>query len=77
MKITAVQEAKTNLSQLIEAVLQGEDVIISEQGKGMVKLIPYNCDIQPRTPGSWQGQVKMSEDFDTLPDEIINDFMGD
>lgn len=39
MKIANIHEAKTQLSKLIEGVLQGEDVIIYKAGKPLVKII--------------------------------------
>lgn len=77
MKIANIHEAKTQLSKLIEAALQGEDVVISKAGKPLVKIIPYHPSSEPRKPGYWRGQVKIADDFDTLPDSIINSFMGD
>ncbi len=74
MKITNIDEAKTNLSKLIEAVLAGEDVIIAEAGKPGIRMIPYQ-DKQPRIPGGWEGKVIMSDDFDDeLPPEILAGF---
>lgn len=77
MKITNIHEAKTQLSKLIEAVLQGEDVIIAKAGKPLVKMIPYIPHCEPRKPGYWRGKVTMADDFDTLPESVINSFMGE
>ncbi len=75
MKIVNIHEAKTHLSKLIEAVLAGEEVIIAKASKPAIKLIPYKEEKQPRTPGGWEGQVTMSDDFDDeLPPEILNAF---
>jgi prevent-host-death family protein len=35
-----VLEAKTRLSELLEAAMRGEDVVITRHGKRMVKLAP-------------------------------------
>lgn len=51
MRITNIDEAKTNLSKLIEAVLAGEDVIIAKAGKPAIRMIPYEENKQPRIPG--------------------------
>jgi hypothetical protein len=32
---------------------------------------------EPRKPGYWEGQVKMSDDFDVLPADILNSFYGE
>jgi prevent-host-death family protein len=78
MKIINIHQAKTNLSRLIEAVITGEEIVIAKAGKPLVKLIPYAEEKKERTPGGWEGQVFMSEDFDDeLPPEILAGFMGE
>jgi prevent-host-death family protein len=77
MKILNIEEASINLAQLIETALKGEDVVITEAGKPLVKLIPYETSTQVRQPGYWEGKVKMADDFDVLPDDIINSFQGE
>lgn len=41
MKVLGVYDAKTRLSQLIEEVLAGEEVIISRNGRKQVRLVPF------------------------------------
>ena len=79
MQITNISEAKASLSKLIEKVLRGEEVIIGKAGKPVAKLVPYNMDTSPRVLGAghWQGQIWMSDDFDELPEDILNLFIGE
>jgi len=77
MKITNIHAAKTSLSKLIESALAGEEVIISKAGQPLVRLIPYTTSTQPRKPGDWAGQVKIADDFDVTPEEVINSFYGE
>ncbi|MBU7583183.1 MAG: type II toxin-antitoxin system prevent-host-death family antitoxin [Nostoc sp. TH1S01] len=77
MKLANINEAESNLSQLIEYALQGEEVIISQAGKPLVKLVRYSPNTTHRIPGFWAGKVKMADDFDVTPNEIINAFMGE
>lgn len=78
MKISNIHEAKSQLSKLIESALAGEEIVIAKAGKPLVKLIPYQEDKKPRTPGVWEGKVVMSEDFDDeLPPDILAGFMGE
>jgi prevent-host-death family protein len=77
MKVVNIHEAKTTLSQLLESVLAGEDVVISKAGTPLARLIPYHTQKKPRSPGIWKGKVTMAEDFDDpLPSEILNSFLG-
>jgi antitoxin (DNA-binding transcriptional repressor) of toxin-antitoxin stability system len=69
--IVNIKEAETRLAQVIEKVLAGEEVVIAEAGKPLVKIIRYVQNDEPRRPGFWKGKVKMTEDFDELPDELL------
>jgi len=74
MKITNIHAAKTSLSQLIESALAGEEVIISQAGQ---PLVPYTTSNEPRKAGNWAVQVKMADDFDVTPEEVIHSFYGE
>ncbi|HEX6899169.1 MAG TPA: type II toxin-antitoxin system prevent-host-death family antitoxin [Thermoanaerobaculia bacterium] len=63
--------AKTSLSQLVDRAANGEEIILSKAGKPLAKLVPLHRPIEPRQPGGWEGQVRISEDFDApLPSDI-------
>lgn len=77
MKIINIDQAQTQLYQLIESVRNGEDVVLSEAGNPVARLVVYEDVKQNRKPGLWEGQVVMAEDFnDELPEEILAGFMG-
>lgn len=79
MQITNISDAKASLSKLVEKVMRGEEVIIGKAGKPVAKLVPYNLDTSPRElgVGHWQGQIWMANDFDKLPEDILNLFTGE
>jgi prevent-host-death family protein len=79
MQITNISDKKATLSKLVEKVMRGEEIIIEKSGKPVAKLIPYNLDTTPRQlgVGRWQGQIWMAEDFDQLPEDILNLFTGE
>lgn len=70
-----MHEAKTSLSKLVKRVEAGEDVVISRNGEPVARLVPIERT-SPRASvlGVWQGQVRMSDDFDELPDDIAEAF---
>jgi prevent-host-death family protein len=73
-----IHEAKTHLSRLIEKAIAGEEVVISKAGKPMVRLVPYQQAVaEPRPLGIWRGKVSIAEDFDELPSEIMDAFLGE
>lgn len=82
MKPVTIAEASEKLSDLFDAALRGEEVIITKGDKlnGMtslrtsVKLVP-NTTAKPRPKfGSAKGLIKMSNDFDE-PLEDFKDYM--
>jgi len=76
MKVVGVHEAKTHLSNLLETVEAGEEIVITRRGKPVAKLVA----LQPpwRRPGRLKGKIKVHRDFDApLPDEIARGFRGE
>ena len=70
-------EAKTALSRLVDRASRGEEIIIAKAGTPMAKLVPVRNENARRKPGSWKGQVYMSDDFDEpLPTDIVAAFEG-
>lgn len=65
-----IEEAKTNLPELIDAALNGEEVVIAKDDQHVVKLVPI-ARVKPRPQfGSAKGLISMSHDFD----EPLEDF---
>jgi prevent-host-death family protein len=54
-------EAKTQLSKLVEAALRGEEVIIANRGKPMVRLVPAEPAKAKRKWGLWKGLISEAE----------------
>ena len=70
-------EAKLSFSRLVDRAANGEEIILSKAGKPLAKLVPYHRSPVPRQPGGWEGQVRISEDFDApLPPELQAAFEG-
>lgn len=63
-------EAAANLSDLVEAAINGEEVIVIGGGLRAIKLTPIEY-IKPRPKfGSAKGLVWMSDDFDEALEEM-------
>jgi len=73
MARVGMHDAKTHLSRLVERAEAGEDVIIQRNGKPAVRLVPVVEE--PRSlasvRGAWRGRVHIAEDFDVLPQDIV------
>ncbi len=48
-------EAKTQLSKLVEAAMRGEEVVIANRGKPMVRLVKAVLPAPKRAWGAWEG----------------------
>ena len=48
-------EAKTQLSKLVEAAMRGEEVVIANRGKPMVRLVKAVAQAPKRAWGVWEG----------------------
>jgi prevent-host-death family protein len=68
-----IHEAKAHLSELIERVLRGEEIIIAKGNKPIAKLTALESPKQARQPGSAKNQIWMAKDFDT-PLEDFEDY---
>ncbi|WP_322742561.1 type II toxin-antitoxin system Phd/YefM family antitoxin [Gloeocapsopsis crepidinum] len=68
-------QAQAELAQLLGQVLSGEEVIISQAGTPIARIVPI-VKPSPRIPGLDRDQVVIASDFDDpLPEDILNDFL--
>jgi prevent-host-death family protein len=79
MRTITVEEAKARLSELLEAALQGEELVITGDGgayRVVVTPVPASLPGRSRVPDLHPGAVAwMSEDFNApLPDTF---WLGD
>ncbi len=77
MEKVNMHEAKTRLSSLVERALAGEEVIIAKAGTPLVRLVPVGLPGERREAGRFRGQIKLAEDFDQTPEELIRSFEGE
>ena len=72
-----IHVAKTRLSQLIERVEAGEEVIIARAGRPVARLAPLKVRLGPRRLGRLDGRFRVPDDFnDSLPAEVLEAFLG-
>ncbi len=72
-KTIGMHEAKTQLSRLVQALLDGQEreIIIAVSGKPCARLVPYEPP-KKRLLGIDRGLIKIAADFDS-PDEEFED----
>ena len=77
METINIYEAKTRLSQLVDQAASGQDVVVSRNGKPLVRITRL---VEPRRVinfGLLQGKLVVPADFDApLPAEVLAAFEG-
>ena len=68
MKTVNIHQAKTHLSQLVDAAAKGEPFIIAKAGRPLVKVVALEAPLgrQKRRLGFMAGQIEVPEDFDRM-----------
>lgn len=74
MKTVNVHEAKTQLSRLLAAVENGEEVTIARAGRPIARLVAAGPP-PPRVLGSERGKIWIAPDFDDpMPEEWLDEW---
>lgn len=71
-----IHEAKTQLSKLVEQVVQGETLVIARAGKPLVKVTALGAPSAPRRLGFLAGQIAVPDDFDRMGEAEIAALFG-
>jgi len=70
-----MHEAKTKLSQLVERVEGGEEIVIARNGKPVARLVAaQRTGDLAAAHGALRGRVHIADDFDELPDDVAEAF---
>ena len=71
MRTVNIHEAKTHLSQLIDAAAKGEPFVIAKAGKPLVKVTAIDAPKKPCPIGFMEGEFEVPDDFDRMGQEEI------
>ncbi|MBP9146635.1 MAG: type II toxin-antitoxin system prevent-host-death family antitoxin [Thermoanaerobaculia bacterium] len=71
-----IHEAKTQLSKLLEQVVQGETLVIARAGKPLVKVTALRAPSTPRRLGLLAGEIAVPDDFDRMGEAEIAVLLG-
>lgn len=70
--------AETQRSQVIQAVNEGEGVVVATAGESLVRLVSAQEPPPPRRFGLLEGEVKLAPDVDEpLSAEVLKGFEGE
>lgn len=77
MQAVNIYEAKTRLSQLVDKAASGEDVVLSRNGKPLVRITQLEDTTRRIKFGVLKGRVRIARDFDApLPHDLLAAFEG-
>lgn len=77
METVNIYDAKTRFSQLVDKAASGEDVVVSRNGKPLVRITRLEEHKRRIKFGVLKGKLTVPEDFDEpLPDEVLGGFEG-
>ncbi len=66
-----INQAKSNLSKLLDLAIKGEEIVITQDDKPVAKISPIKRSLKR---GSAKGKIWMSDDFDE-PLENFEEYM--
>lgn len=68
-----VREFRGNLLGYMRQVRQGASFLVTSRGEVVAVVQPPHPSPPPRRqPGTLRGKIRMTPDFDTLPDDILS-----
>lgn len=79
MESINIHQAKTNLSRLLSRVELGEEIVISNRGVPVAKLVPFRTSSNRRASlGKDRGKFVVPDDFNApLPEDLQAAFEGE
>jgi prevent-host-death family protein len=78
METVNIHYCQINLSQLLSRVELGEEIVISNEGIPIAKLVPFRNSLDRRSSlGKDRGKFIVPDDFNApLPEEVLAAFEG-
>ena len=75
MNIESLHTAQKQLPSLLARALSGEEIVIADEQKHLVRLVPLVArPTQERKGGQWRGKATIADDFDALPEALLHVF---
>ena len=72
MGVVNVHQAKTHLSQLLQEVEQGQEVVIARAGVPIARLVAWHKPAATvAAPGAMRGEIELGDDFDAPLDDLF------
>ena len=73
-----VRELRANLSGLLRQARHGTSILVMSRNEVIAEIHPPSDVVPPRRiSGILKGKIRMSQDFDTLPNDVLFAMEGD
>ena len=66
--VVGIHEAKTQFSKLVKQAEAGEEIVVSNFGKPVAKIVGYAQAGAERKPGLLAGKITIKPGFDEVPE---------
>ncbi len=66
--VVGIHEAKTQFSKLVKQAEAGEEIVVSNFGKPVAKIVGYSQGGGERKPGLLAGKIAIKPGFDDVPE---------
>ena len=65
-----IRDAKNNLSKLVDAVLEGEEVFLTNRGERVAQIVPaHKPSTTGRGRGAWAGKINLYPGWDSVAED--------
>lgn len=76
MRVVNMHEAKTQLSRLVQAAVEGEPFIIARSGKPLVKVVSIDAPAGAAQRTGFLRDISVPPDFDRMGADEIDQLFG-
>jgi antitoxin (DNA-binding transcriptional repressor) of toxin-antitoxin stability system len=66
-----VREFRSNLTSFLKQVEDGQRFVLTSHHKVVAEIGPPSKGTVVRKPGALRGKIKVAEDFDSLPADVL------
>ena len=66
-----VREFRGNLTSFLKRVEDGQRFVLTSHHKVVAEIGPPSKDTVVRKPGALRGKIKVADDFDSLPEDVL------
>lgn len=72
-----LREFQSNMAAILQEARDGRSFLLASQGEVLAELRPPPSSRPLRRPGALRGRIRMADDFDTLPPEVLAAMQGE